>query len=573
MRGNGGDEERVNASAEWLAALTKRTVIALLRRESAGPGERKKEVLLGCLSRLGSLFRASVEARAANTEEGEWASRLLDRGITETSVRVEWLNQDDGKRAEDFRRCGLREHIETITGLGKKRRWELSEKEREEYRIAYTRLRDNGVGPEAIGEQGARNWLPKAGSVQSMFRDVGRARDYVFGFCMSAEMEHGSWPHSQDYHLREVGKRRWAADTQWYGQDARTVLPGILAVTTAFRAVASQSSEGRRTEQLMGRIQKKARQLRDNWDAVQINRREEVGKETETLERGELEKRFSKIAIEWETRWGHSGQLGAADNRDVSDFHRWTLEWLDRLFRWTPEQVSGWGYEEEHAAVLGLLVHSCQAARGVTHFYQQGERAAAQIAERVVIETAATGIWLAKNGSEYVRDYIKCGYQGRARALKELKALDKAELGRTTRRLKESIKRKLREDVGNVDELEVQERRQWRVKGKTISEVVREGLGEQLAEIWRRLSESTHGRWSDVQMHELDYTHMGTATARTTGCQAAPHEATMAIVVLAEASAFWLRAIGHDEPGAIAEKLRTLQRALFEQVLRSYYEK
>lgn len=188
---------------------------------------------------------------------------------------------------------------------------------------------------------------------------------------------------------------------------------------------------------------------------------------------------------------------------DVSDI-------LDFLCRLKNVERNPNGYSIDDAPILGLLVRISKLLKLLLWIYSEESVEYGIIAERSLLETAVTAIYLLNVNESTMEDYRRCSYRNRMKILKQAASGMAYYRSKAGQRLLTSIKKKLAAEGLNENSFDEQIANDWRLEGKTFLEIFESVIGKDLYQvIYGISSDSVHGSWLDTRHYSLygDVTH------------------------------------------------------------------
>ena len=190
-------------------------------------------------------------------------------------------------------------------------------------------------------------------------------------------------------------------------------------------------------------------------------------------------------------------QLALAFFEDVAEI-------LDTLSRLRNVERNPTGFSIDDAPILGLLVRTWKLLKLIVWIYKEDSAEYAAIAERSLIEVAATATYLLRSDKSTMEDYRRCSYRNRFKMLEQAASGSEYYRSKAGHRLLRSINEKLALEGLDEHSFEEQIRNGWRVQGKTFHAIFKEVVGEDLYSVaYGTSSESVHGSWQDVRSFSL----------------------------------------------------------------------
>ena len=185
-------------------------------------------------------------------------------------------------------------------------------------------------------------------------------------------------------------------------------------------------------------------------------------------------------------------------------FYEDVAEILDVLSRMKNLDRNPSGFSINDAPILGLLIRNWKLLKLVLWIYSEESAEHAVIAERSLMESAITATYLMRGGVSRVDDYRRCSYSNRLTILRQVLSDDPAYNSKASRRLVQSIKRKLALDGLDENSFEKQIENGWKLEGKTIQNIYDSVLGDDLYRVlFGIFCESVHGSWLEVRHFSL----------------------------------------------------------------------
>ena len=190
-------------------------------------------------------------------------------------------------------------------------------------------------------------------------------------------------------------------------------------------------------------------------------------------------------------------QLALAFFEDVAEI-------LDTLSRLRNVERNPTGFSIDDAPILGLLVRTWKLLKLIVWIYKEDSAEYAAIAERSLIEVAATATYLLRSDKSTMEDYRRCSYRNRFKMLEQAASGSEYYRSKAGHRLLRSINEKLALEGLDEHSFEEQIRNGWRVQGKMFHAIFKEVVGEDLYSVaYGTSSESVHGSWQDVRSFSL----------------------------------------------------------------------
>ena len=190
-------------------------------------------------------------------------------------------------------------------------------------------------------------------------------------------------------------------------------------------------------------------------------------------------------------------QLALAFFEDVAEI-------LDTISRLKNVERNPTGFSIDDAPILGLLVRTWKLLKLIVWIYKEDSAEYAFIAQRSLIEVAATATYLLRSDKSTMEDYRRCSYRNRYKMLKQAASGSEYYRSKAGYRLLRSINEKLALEGLDEHSFEEQIRNDWRVQGITFHQIFKEVVGEELyAVAYGSFSDSVHGSWQDIRSFSL----------------------------------------------------------------------
>lgn len=201
-------------------------------------------------------------------------------------------------------------------------------------------------------------------------------------------------------------------------------------------------------------------------------------------------------------------------NRFATTFYREVGEIYDVVTRVKNSARNPSGYSLGDAPILGLLVRSWKLFKEVVRYYEEDNAEIVGVLERPLLEAVVIARFLMRQDETAIEDYRKCSYKDRLRLLRDLREGAAFTQTKAGRRLVESVSLKLSQEGLTEADFAEQERRKWRLQGKTFRDIFRSVEPDQLyPATYGMLSESIHGSWNDSLDYDLMRNDDGTYSA------------------------------------------------------------
>jgi Family of unknown function (DUF5677) len=186
-----------------------------------------------------------------------------------------------------------------------------------------------------------------------------------------------------------------------------------------------------------------------------------------------------------------------ATNSFAGAFYADVAEVFDCITRVTNTERNPSGFSVADAPILGLLVRSWKLLKEVVRYYGEDNGEIVGVLERPLFEAVITARYLMDSDEAVLEDYRKCSYKDRLRLLRSIDT-DPFLESKAGKRLAASVRKKLEHDGFAPDGFAEQERRKWKLQGKSFRDILARVESDDLySSTFGILSESVHGSWND----------------------------------------------------------------------------